>query len=100
MRYETARYLTEGSAALAPTHSCTTEYGTIITFDEARASCGGRLAESARRPHLRTPQWYRDLTNGTLAGTPAEHSSKRQVIGIGAGYTLAAALALALGVVL
>jgi hypothetical protein len=100
MRYETARYLTEGSAALAPTHSCTTKNGTIITFDEARASYGRQSAQSKRRPHFKTPQWYRDLTNGTLAGTPAENSSKRQVIGIGAGYTLAAALVLALGVVL
>lgn len=100
MRYETARYLTEGSAALAPAHSCTTKNVTVITFDEACASYGRQSAQSARQPHIKAPQWYRDLTNGTLAGSPTGNPSKRQVIGIGAGYTLAAALILALGVVL
>ncbi len=103
MRYETAAYPTEGSAALAPARSCNREGGRVISFDEARAAvhpAPTRPSVQPARPRARrqTPQLFRDLTNGTLAGSPVHTASKSEIIGIGAGYTLVAAAILALGV--
>ena len=105
MRYETAAYPIEGSAALAPARSCNRERGRVISFDDARAAMQP-IPEPARpsvrtvRPRMRmqTPQLFRDLTDGTLAGRPVHKATKSQIVGIGAGYTLAAAVILVLGV--
>lgn len=102
MRYETAAYPTEGSAALAPARSCNREGGRVISFDEARAAVHPApkrpSAQSARpRTRMQKPQLFRDLTNGTLAGSPVHTASKGQIVGIGAGYTLVTAVILALG---